>query len=336
MGYENTWGKGKPANGSYKVWIESERFATPTLFATLDSGVDHTINIEASEAGVIRVTLLEEGTNQPVPGHDRGTVPNTGSGRFNAYTDERGQATFYSAKERVTFSLAGPPEGFYINGTLRNDHGSTKTIDFDGLEAHLTITMPPIAGPVITISGICSKPDRSPAAGASVHPMASGEFLSSTSMNYIRERGTDSKGRFTLNGVPSGQTLLLYSETDNRDFASIQSLKTPNNDDPEFEPRVTLRPTVEVDLEVVDSQGKPLASRAFRISPRADTRDFTSSRRDVKSDEKGHILIDGIVPGLAYHIEEEVPPLGGPIAVGVGGKLPWFDQVLVLAPEPNE
>ena len=38
--------------------------------------------------------------------------------------------------------------------------------------------MPPIAGPVITVSGICTRPDGTPAAAVGVSP-AAGRFVTS-------------------------------------------------------------------------------------------------------------------------------------------------------------
>lgn len=75
-----------------------------------------------------------------------------------------------------------------------------------------------------------------------------------------------------------------------------------------------------------------MPSRKFHISPRVGDDDFPTLRREVQSDEDGQIRFEGIVPGLSYRVQEDVPPRNGPIAVA-GGKLPWYDEVLVLLPK---
>jgi hypothetical protein len=167
-------------------------------------------------------------------------------------------------------SLAGPPDGFYIKGTLQNNSGSTKIVDFEGGDAEVTMTMPPITGPLIAVSGICLKPDGSPAAAASVHSMAAGDFITSGAMSYTQPHRADGRGRFTLDGIPAGQALLVYAETENRDFAGTAVLQIPREAEPGFRPKISLRRAVEVDVEMVDSQGKPFPARTFHISPRVE------------------------------------------------------------------
>jgi hypothetical protein len=60
--------------------------------------------------------------------------------------------------------------------------------------------------------------------------------------------------------------------------------------------------------------------------------DFPFIRRTVESDEEGHIKFYGIVPGLSYHVVEEVAPRQGPAFARAGGRQAWYDKVLVLAP----
>jgi hypothetical protein len=59
-----------------------------------------------------------------------------------AYTDEQGRATFYSAPTKISLSLAGPPDGVYIEGDRFNAPDAHKTIDFAGGEHEVTLVMP--------------------------------------------------------------------------------------------------------------------------------------------------------------------------------------------------
>src|SRR5262249_33652672 len=63
----SAWGPhSKPGNGTYKIWIESDRFAVPTHVVTLEPGEPDTLDLQAEKAGVIRVTVTERGTGKPV------------------------------------------------------------------------------------------------------------------------------------------------------------------------------------------------------------------------------------------------------------------------------
>ena len=158
------------------------------------------------KAGVIRVTLVERGTNKPVAGaRIWGFDAETGSSaRFSAYTDAQGRATFYSAPSKINLSLAGAPEGLYFEGNLQNDRKANKTFDFAGGETEVALVMPPIAGKLIAVSGICTLPDGSPAQDATVYPRAGRFNTRLDRAAAIQERRTDAAGRFTLEGVPAG------------------------------------------------------------------------------------------------------------------------------------
>jgi hypothetical protein len=105
------WAPNQEGDGKYKIWLDDDRFVIPTQSLTLEPATNPTLDIQAMRAGVIRVALVEEGTNKPVAGaRIWGFDAETGSSaRFNAYTDEQGVATFYSAPSRISLSLAGPP-----------------------------------------------------------------------------------------------------------------------------------------------------------------------------------------------------------------------------------
>jgi beta-lactamase regulating signal transducer with metallopeptidase domain len=329
----SAWGPHtKPGNGTYKVWIESERFAIPTHVVTLDPGERETLDLQAQPAGVIRVSVTEAETDKPVAnvriwGFDRTTG---GSARFNAYTDEKGRATFYSTPAWISLSIAGPPDGCYIQGASGCGPDSVKNFEFEGGEVKIALKMAPITGPVITVSGICTRPDGTPVAGVGVSP-AAGRFVTSGASSFIRTRRADAAGQFTLDGVPAGQMLMIYAETDDRKLAGTTQVQAPAKADPGFRLKVPVESTVVAEFVAKDKQGQPLRSRKFHISPRVADQDFPFVRRTAESDDQGRIKLDGIVRGLAYRVQEDVPPISGPIAVA-GGRPPWYEEVLVLAP----
>jgi BlaR1 peptidase M56 len=324
--------RARPGNGTYKVWIDGERFVVPVHVVTLEPGERKTLDLRAQPAGVIRVTVTESNTGKPVAnvrvwGFDR----TTGSGgRFNAYTDEKGRATFYSAPAGITLSIVSPPEGYYIDGAMGRSPDTMKPVEFRGGEIDVALKLPPITGPVITVSGICTRPDGTPAAGAGVSP-AAGRFVTADASSFIRMRRADGDGRFTLEGVPAGRMLAIYAETEDRKLAGATQVRVPENADPNFLLKVPLAPTVAAELVPRDRAGQPLPSRKFEVSPRMADYDFPFVRRTVESDAEGRIRLDGIVRGLSYRIQEEVRPINGMVGF-VGGRPPWYEEVLVLAP----
>jgi len=329
----SAWTPDKEADGKYKMWLDDDRFAMPTESLTLEPNTEYTFDIKAVKAGVIRVQVLEEGTNKPVAGvRIWGFDSETGSSsRFNAYTDAQGRATFHAAPARISLSLVGPPDGVYVEGDFLNNPEAHRTIDFAGGDDELTLVMPPIAGTLINVNGVCTLPDGSPAGDASVNAGA-GRFVTSGTTSLVRERRTDGAGRFTLEGVPSGRTLCLYAETADRKVAGTVTITAPAKADPAFQITVRLAPTVGVEWAIEDDAGNRLRSKKFRLSPMVGKEDFPFIRRTVESDEAGHIKFYGIVPGLSYRVVEEMPPRQGPAFVRAGGGQAWYDKVLVLAP----
>ena len=331
----SAWTPNKEADGTYKMWLEDNRFVMHTESLTLEPNTDYTLEVKAMKAGVIRVMLIEEGTKKPVAGariwgFDKETG---GSSRFNAYTDDQGRATFYSAPAQISISLVGPPEGVYIEGDLGNSPEANRTFDFAGGEEEVTLVMPKINGILLTVPGVCTLSDGSPATDATVN-IGAGQFVAAGSTNLVRERRTDAEGHFTLEGVPSGHTLSLYAETADRMFAGTATIAAPAKADPAFRISFPLVPTVGVEWAIQDHAGKLMKSKKFHLSPRLGDENFPFlSRRTVESDEEGRIQFYGIVPGLSYRLEEITPPHEGPIMVRAGGQLPWYDKILVLAPQ---
>ncbi len=329
----SAWAPQKEGDGKHTIWLDDERFAMPTESLAFEPGSDQVMDVTAMNAGVIRVTLVEQGTDKPVAGaRISGNETEQGHARrFNGYTDDQGRVTFHSAPSRISFSLVGPPDGVYIDGNRFGSGSTHKAVNFEGGAVEVTLRMPPVAGKLVTVSGRCTLPDGSPARNATVNP-AAGQFNASTVTGYISSRQTDSAGRFTLEGVPSGHALHLYTETADRKFASVTTIKPSDRGLPDSPIALRLEPTVSVDIQLENSVGKPLSSMKFRLSPRVAGEEFPYIRRLVESDAKGRLKTDGIVFGLAYRLAEDTPPSRGPIMVGRDGKMPWYEEVVILAP----
>ncbi len=254
------------------------------------------------------------------------------SARFNAYTDGEGTATFRSVAAKINLSLAGPPEGVYLSEDRRGHAGSVSYFQFDGGELELTLTMPAIAGRLVTVPGNCTRPDGSRAEGVTVSAVA-GKFNSSLGTNHIRDRRTDGLGQFTLEGVPGGRTIHLYALSDDCKLAGQATAKAPEKPDGAFRIAMPLAPTVALEYELKDAAGKPMASRKLRVTPRVADEEFVFLRSSAETDGVGRLKLDGIVPGLAYRVEEESPPVAGPVRVLANARPTRFDRVIGLAPE---
>jgi hypothetical protein len=323
------WKPDEKGNGTYRVWIDSDRFAAPTQTVTLEPKGNQTLDINCERAGVIRVSVAEQGTDEPIAGarvwgFDTETAS---SARFNAYTNERGIATFYSAPAKITFSIAGPPPGIYV---ATRGPGNPAIVDFRGGEAALSLKMSPIAGPLITLSGICALRDGTAVRHVTVNASA-GSFTAAGVSSYIRPRQTDDLGRFSLEGVPGGRQVHLYAESGDRALAAATSVSAGTKSDPANDVTLTLSPTKSISRELMGDDGKPLASRKIVISPNVLGEDFRRFRRAVSTDEQGRLRIDGILPGMTYRVQEEVAPRAGPINAP-GGRRASFNDLIELAP----
>jgi hypothetical protein len=278
------------------------------------------LDLQAQKAGVIRVSVIEAGSDKPVAGvRVWGFDAETGSsGRFSAYTDARGRATFHAAPSKINLSIAGPPEGVYIKDDLRWNPDIVANFEFKGGEIEVTLKLPAIAGSLIGIAGTCTLPGGKPAQDVTVYA-AAGRFETSDSSGYIRERRTDDTGRFRLEGVPGGERIYVYAESADRKVAGVYDFKSHPKPDPRFRINVGLAPTVDVERTFKDRGGHPLASKKFHVVPKIGEEEFIRSARTVESDAEGRVRFHGVVPGLSYHIQ--------------AGE---YDEVLALAPEAKK
>ncbi len=293
----SAWTPGKTADGSYRLWISSKEFAVPTQTFIAEPAEHLLLDLSAQKAGVIRVSVVEEGTEKRVPGvrvwgFDRETGD---SARFDANTDANGEATFYSLATQINLSIVGPPEGFFLDGEIGNSNSAHATIDFRGVSDEVVLTLPKIAGRLLDVVGVARLADGSPPLGLMVHPVSS---------HYITPKLADGEGRFTLSDVPAGRALNLYAITQDGRFGGWLETKTAEEGTPQPKIELALRATVTADATLTDAAGMPLARTAFSVSPEAGSI-FSMVSRTATTDGEGRIKIDQIVPGLMYRVHRD-------------------------------
>jgi protocatechuate 3,4-dioxygenase beta subunit len=327
----SSWGSGTPneANGQYKVWLHDQKFAMKTQSLVVEPSASQTLDIHTVKAGTIRVTLVEEGTEKPVVGATIwGFDAETGSSaRFNAYTDAQGHAVFYSAPSRISLSIAGLPEGVFLDG---NGHGVPATLEFSGGEEDVTMVMRPIAGVLTSLGGVCVDPRGAAVENATVY--CGRGFVVSHGSLLLRRR-TDRAGRFNFDEFPARRTLRLYAESADRKLAGTATVTAPEKPDPAFRVSVPFTPTMTVEWVIEDRQGKPLDGKKVHFWPKIGEDEFSWCKRSAEADAQGRVKFDGILPGISYRVQENGPPPGGAVRLARRGQPVIFDEVLVLAPD---
>ena len=330
----SAWQAGQVADGSYKLWIDSPEFAVPTQLFVLEPNERRNLDLHSQPAGVVRITVVEKGTNRSVPGVRVWSFDNqpNGPSRFNATTDDQGLAVFHTVPTHLYLSIVGPPEGTFVDQD-RMGVDSAISLDFAGGEVARTLILPQISGRLVTIKGNCFRPDGQPATGATVHASAT-SFVSATAINFIRPRQVDPAGEFVLDEVPAGRDLGLIILDEDRKLGAWMTTKVSKAGEPAAPPRLTLRPLVTAESVLKDRRGKILRSREFTVMPKLGSDFLFLRRQNVKSDEQGKIRVEGVVPGLTYHVREE------PAFVNPSGMAKMstkaFDQDLILAPEGGQ
>jgi beta-lactamase regulating signal transducer with metallopeptidase domain len=331
------WAPDQKGDGKYKLWIDDDRFVIPTQSLTIEPAAKSTFDLQAMPAGVIRVTLVEQGSNKPVSGARiwGSDAESQTSARFNSYTDKLGRATFYSAPSRIYLSMVGPPAGLYLKRQPREGTNTTASFEFAGGETDLEFVMPAIAGVLVSVSGACTLRDGSPARDAAV--IVDTGYLATSEGTYTnRTCRSGDDGRFTLEKLPSEQNIQLYAETPDHKFAGTAEFRTPKTDDTKFKTAIALAPTVATETVLLDENGKPLNSRKVNVTPKVGEEVISFAKRTFETDVQGRVRFDGIIPGLSYRVQEEISRSTRQIVLPPGARMLQFDEVLVLAPGKSE
>ncbi len=324
------------ADGHYKLWIEGPEVAINTRPLTLEPGERRVMDLEARRAGVIRVAVREEGTGRPVAGVAvAGTDKETGSsGRFGATTDAQGVARIYATPASISLSLAGPPEGTFLdqNALYRSPHARWAGY-FVGGDLDVALTLPRIIGRLGPVVVRCANPDGTPASTALLYARTAPSDPALDLGSFLTRRG-EPVGEFALDRVPLGHPLTLYATTDDGKLGAWRLVPIPAAGPP-GPIRLDLRPTVTAEFTLRDEDGKPYPHCEASISTSIRYGDNgPSGSRTAQSDGRGRIRLDGVIPGLGYHIVAFGPPRpSARPAPATGLDQPAVDIDLILAPE---
>ena len=294
------WGEQEGANGTYTVYIRHPELAAPETSLTLEPGeVIEDMTITAStETALVRCTVLEEGTDTPLGGVRISGTTETGS--IDGFSDANGVYSVALLPGPVSLRFYSPPDGVY---TRRDDGSRDHRVTFEATpgEVDVTLRTPPIAGELVTVSGIVQDPDGSPVSNAVVYADG-GQFQAATVTSYVPPTGADTNGAFALKGVPAGRDLHLYVESQDRMLALAATVHIPD-DANETEPlELVLHPTKTAATMIADEQGDPFTEVNLTFSPVVGGRRIWPAERRGSINDAGLLEIEGIVPGLSYRL----------------------------------
>ena len=86
-------------------------------------------------------------------------------GRLDGVTDAQGRVTFRTTRGKANVSIASPPPGIYIEGDLNREPAAKA---FEVGEGEVVELKVPAGRRLIAVSGVCTRPDGSLAAGVAV------------------------------------------------------------------------------------------------------------------------------------------------------------------------
>ncbi len=324
------WGRSEGGSGAYKIILEhAEHAASDTTLELLPGQVIDDLVIEvAAETTLVHCLVLEDGTDKPVPGAR--IAGDNKIGTINGYSDESGVFTVRVLPGPTSLWFDSPPNGVYI---LENttSQGSTVRFEAQGAEMSVTVKSPPIAGRLTTVLGVVLRSDQEPLANVAVYA-AAGRFETATAGNYVRPTGADASGRFELKEVPAGRDLHLLAETKDHKLAVTNVVHVPEdiNDLPDI--ALVLQPTQNCAVVILGEDGNPAANTALSVEPMVEGERMwmSSAAREGRTDQLGILQMDGIIPGLTYHLCDARFDK-------VSGRLPedsktWLDCEMVLIP----
>lgn len=322
VGQGGSWTKGG-GNGRYKVTIEHPDYTAREQEVQVEPG-EHVegLSLTAIEGTPLAVRVLEAETDQPIRGaRVQGFVD---SGRLNGYTDAKGWYRTRVAPGEITVFLSSPPEGTYWRSDPQQRKPSTSLTSGDEA-VEVVLHTPTRLQSVIDVTGRVVTPEGVPAAGLAIvtanrQRMVTAGF-SGSGKAYT---ATDDDGRFTLEGVPTDDALFLYGLTDDRRLALGATIGPERLAEPH---RLTLQPTTQAEVTIIDIDGTPRADYRMRMKvSRWGNGLLRADWRIVTTNANGRLTLDGVVPGQAYFL------LDARTTTSENG---WYEhphQVAILAP----
>ncbi len=210
----------------------------------------------------------------------------------------------------VSLSFRVPPDGVYF---LENYGTSEFSLRFTASGERMTVTLkaPPIAGLLRSVPGVVLGPDgMSHGEGETVVYAAVqkvGAVATSNRLRPVEVVGVDGDGRFELKDVAAGCRLNFYVATKDLALAGVDSFEIP--DDPNWQGYLAINLTATQSAAVIisDDDGNVIRDRQLRIDPMLEGERIWPADQRGRTDENGLLELDGIVPGLEYHIGGVLP-----------------------------
>jgi protocatechuate 3,4-dioxygenase beta subunit len=321
------WGNKEGADGAYTVALEHDDCAAPETDIELLPGqaIDDLVITASGESALVRCLVLEEGTDAPVAGARIWGKSEFGS--INGYSDANGVFTVRVLPGPVWLSFHSPPDGVYV---VEGEGSADYRVKFDATPGQMDVTLraPPTRGRLVTVRGALYDTGGVPVSNAVVYA-AAGRFDPATT-GSIRPAGADTSGRFELKEVPAGRDLHVYVESKDRMLALADGFYVPADPD-ELEPvELVLLSTATAATVIQDAAGNPVADTNLSVSPMVQGERIWRAKRRGRTDHLGILKIDGIIPGLSYHLRD------ARFDAGTGqwpeGWRSWFDGEVTLIP----
>ncbi len=307
------WNRGllsKPsedAGGSYTITLKHDQCAAQPTDVTLLPGqsIDDFIIEASSETTLVECLVLESGTNMPMSG--AGISLSNRIGKIDGYSDPNGIFAVRVLPGPVSLSFRVPPDGVYFLGNYRTPEFC---LHFNATGEKMTVTLkaPPIAGLLRSVPGIVLGPDgMAQGEGETVVYAWRQKVGTSTPSNRVRSAWVDGDGRFELKGVAPGYKLPTYAATTDHAFAATDVFEIPDDPDWSGYLAINLKATQSAAVIISDDDGNVVCDRQLRIDPMVEGERIWEAGRTARTDESGLLEIDGIVPGLEYHISGVEP-----------------------------
>jgi len=280
------------------------------------------ITIITDEGTLLRVKVLEPGSNIPIQGAR--VQGSSKSGRIKGYTDENGIFEQRIANGKAHVSFTYPPPGSYVKGT------NNKPIDFFHVKGGLkevTRYAPSKLGQLTTVSGRILLPDGTPASGL--------KLCTANSIRYITAFGpaytvTNDDGTFELTNIPVGPGLFLYAHTKGYEYVLTEVVKSVEVQTVLQEPLV-MQPAQMTDVLFTDEKGNPRPNMALLIQPMMWDYSIFRAERKVQTDETGRLKINGVARSLKYWVRD--PRINASDMTSIHY---YFHKKMVLVPKDDK
>lgn len=326
----SAWGAGKQGDGSYILTVEDEFCAIPEKKLQLQPGEHKRIDLQAyPETTLVRCQVVTVDENQPLAGARLGG--SNAIGEIGGYTDANGIYVVRILPGETTLWFHSPPDDVYVLDG-QNPEECFQRFTAKGDVMDIIIKSPPIAGYLVSITGSVHLGEDAPFALGTVHATASQRFdTATTGENYIRSTKWDSQGLFTIKGVPAGLELYILAETKDRSFAGTGIFEIPH--DPHASPVVVnlqLEPTTSTVVTMLDKQGDPVPNTRFEVFPLIKGQWFTRAEQIRRSNARGQLAVEGVIPGLTYRIRDA--RFDGSRRFSAEERESWVNTDMVLLP----